>query len=181
MTNTQKTKKLTTLSMLVAISIVLMLVVRFPLFPSAAYLEYEPMDIPMLIAGFAYGPVAGISVVIVSALIQAFSVSASIGGWVGALMHVISSSTLVGVSAFIYSKKKTKKGAIIALIAGVAAMTLVMIPANLFITTNFYGVPIDVVKASMFTVTVPFNLAKAGINAVVTLLIYKPLKKIVKF
>ena len=39
------TKKLTTLSVLTAFSIVLMLLIRFPIFPAAPYLEFEPMDI----------------------------------------------------------------------------------------------------------------------------------------
>ena len=54
------TRRLVTLSMLIALSIVLMLIVRFPIMPSAAWLEYEPMDIPLLIAGLQFGPVVGI-------------------------------------------------------------------------------------------------------------------------
>ncbi len=175
----KKTKQLTTMGMLIALSIVLMLLIRFPLFPSAPYLEYEPMDIPLLIAGFTFGPVLGITCVIISSLIQALTVSAGIGGFVGALMHIIASGTLVGVSSIIYKKNKSKKGAFIALALGVVAMCLVMIPANLIITTNFYGVPKEVVTATMFTVTIPFNFLKAGINSLCTFLLYKPLKNII--
>ena len=44
--------------MLTAISIVFVSVIHFPLFPAAAFLEYDPADIPILIGTFAYGPIA---------------------------------------------------------------------------------------------------------------------------
>ena len=43
MTNTQsKTARLAKMAMLVAISIVLVAIVRFPIFPAVAFLEYDP-------------------------------------------------------------------------------------------------------------------------------------------
>lgn len=170
---TKNTKKMVSLGMLTALSIVLMLFVRFPLFPTAAYLEYEPMDVPLLVGGMHFGPGAGLILVILSSIIQGFTVSGA-SGWIGALMHIISSGTLVLVASFIYSRNKTRKNAVIGLLAGTVAMCIVMIPANLIITTNLYGVPVEVVKASLFTVTIPFNLLKAGINSVLTYLVYKP-------
>ena len=55
-----KVRKLATMAMLVAISIVLVYLIHFPIFPGAAFLEYDPADIPILIGAFAYGPVAGV-------------------------------------------------------------------------------------------------------------------------
>ncbi|WP_290770821.1 ECF transporter S component [Anaerofustis sp.] len=172
------TRRLVTLSMLIALSIVLMLIVRFPIMPSAAWLEYEPMDIPLLIAGLQFGPVVGIIAVVISSCIQAMTVSA-MNGWVGALMHIISSSALVGVTAYVYGKNKTKKGAMIGLILGALSMVLIMIPANLIITTNFYGMPLEAVKASLPVAVIPFNLLKAGINCLVTFIIYKPISNFI--
>ena len=174
-----KTKKIVTLGMLCASSIVLMMTVRFPIFPSAAFLEYEPMDIPLLIAGFHFGPLAGFMTVVVSSLIQALTVSAGIGGWVGAIMHIISSGTLVVVSSLIYRKNKTISQAIIALMAGVLAMTMVMVPANLVMTTKFYGVPFETVSAMILPVIVPFNLIKAGVNSVLAFFVYKPVSNFI--
>ena len=174
-----RTRMLTTLSVLTALSIVLMLFVRFPIFPSAAYLEYEPMDIPILIAGFAYGPLAGLLVTMVSCLIQGLTVSSAVGGWVGILMHFIASGTFVTVASLIYRRKHSILGAVIGLIAGVVSMAAIMVPANLIITPAFYGTPIEVVKAMLLPIIVPFNLIKAGINAAVTFAIYKPLRRII--
>ena len=46
--NTQvKTTKLAKMAMLVAVSIVLVALIHFPIFPAVAFLEYDPADIPM--------------------------------------------------------------------------------------------------------------------------------------
>jgi riboflavin transporter FmnP len=168
---------LTTLSVLTALSIVLMLFVRFPIFPAAAYLEYEPMDIPILIAGFVYGPLAGLSVTVVSSLIQGLFISTT--GWVGVLMHFIATGTLVTIASIIYRRKHSILGAIIGLIAGTVAMAAIMIPTNLIIQPAFYGTPVEVLKPLIWPVLVPFNLIKAGINSAVTFIIYKPLRRFV--
>lgn len=177
MANFKKTKMLTTLAILTALSIVLMLLIRFPLF--ASYLEYEPMDIPILIAGFAYGPLAGLAVTAVSCLIQGITVSAAVGGWVGILMHFIATGTLVTVSSVICRRNFTIKSAILGLIIGTLSMTAIMIPANLIIQPAFYGTPVDAVIPLILPVLIPFNLVKAGINSVVAFIIYSPLKKYV--
>lgn len=173
---TKNVRMLTTLSILTGLSIVLMLLIRFPIFPSAPYLEYEPMDVPILIAGFAFGPLAGLIVTIVSSLIQGLTVSSS-SQWVGILMHFIATGTLVTVASLIYKRKQTITGAIIGLIAGTLSMAAVMIPANLIITPAFYGTPAQVVESLLLPVIIPFNLIKAGINSAVTFAVYKPLRR----
>ena len=74
--NNQKSKnmKLAKMAMLVAISIVLVVIIHFPIFPAVAFLEYDPADIPILIGTFAFGPGAGIVLVIVTSVIQGLTV-----------------------------------------------------------------------------------------------------------
>lgn len=43
------TRQMVGMAMLTAISIVFVSVIHFPLFPAAAFLEYDPADIPILI------------------------------------------------------------------------------------------------------------------------------------
>lgn len=167
-----KTRKLTVMAMLVAISVVLVYLIHFPLFPAASFLEYDPADIPILIGAFAYGPLAGILLTVVAAVIQGVTVSAGSGVY-GIIMHIIATSVLVLVAAGIYKVRHTKVGAVIGLIFGTAAMGVVMMIANHFITPAFMGVPVAVVDAMLVPVILPFNLLKAGINSVVTFLVYK--------
>ena len=49
----QKNVRLAKMAMLVAISIVLVMIIHFPIFPAVAFLEYDPADIPILIGTFA--------------------------------------------------------------------------------------------------------------------------------
>jgi riboflavin transporter FmnP len=62
---------------------------------------------------------------------------------------------------------------VLALVCGTLAMAAVMIPANLFITPIFMGAPRAAVAAMLPTAIIPFNLLKAGINSIVTFLLYK--------
>lgn len=105
MTN-QKTNsaKIAKMAMLVAISIVLVMVIHLPIFPAVAFLEYDPADIPILIGTFAFGPLAGLALTVVTSVIQGLTVSSG-SGLYGILMHVIATGVLVIVSGSIYGRK----------------------------------------------------------------------------
>ena len=165
-------KKLAVMAMLVAVSVILVYAVHFPLFPTAAFLEYDPADVPILIGAFTYGPVAGLLLTIVASAVQALTVSAQSGVY-GFLMHIISTSALCITAGTIYKVKHTRMGAGIALICGTLAMGLVMLLANHFITPYFMGVPTAVVDGMLLSVFLPFNLLKAGINSLITFFVYK--------
>ena len=175
-------KKLAVMAMLVALSIVLVSLVHFPIFAPVAFLEYDPADIPILIGTFAYGPLAGIVLTVVASLIQGFTVSAQ-SGVMGIAMHIFATSTLVLVAGTIYKIRHTRSGAVIALAAGVLAMTAAMMVFNHFITPYFItpdwsdtaavAANRAYVDTLLFPFIAPFNLIKAGANSVVTFLVYK--------
>jgi len=170
------TRKLTTMAIMIAVSVVLVYFIHVPIFPQVAFLEYDPADIAILICGFAFGPVAGICVTVVASIVQGLTVSAQSGIY-GILMHIIATSALVLVSSLVYSGHKTKKGAAVALLCGVCAMVIVMIPANLFITPYFMGVPRQMV-IDLLGFIIGFNAIKAGLNAVITFILYKSISKL---
>jgi riboflavin transporter FmnP len=171
--------KLVRLALLSALSILLMMVIRFPIIPSAPFLEYEPGDVPALIGAFLYGPGAGLLITAVVSLVQATTVSAG-SGWIGAIMHMVATGTMVLVAGFIYKRIHSFKGAVVALLAGSVGMTLVMIPLNLFFTTRFLGVPAEAVKAMIVPVIIPFNLIKAVGNSALTVLVYKSVARVLR-
>ena len=164
-------KKMTRMAILIAVSIVMVYVVHFPIFPQVAFLEYDPADIPVLIAGFAYGPVAGIIVTIIASIIQGMTVC-SASGIYGIIMHILATSALVSVSSLLYKKHKTKRNAVVALVFGGVAMVIVMTLANLVITPYFMQVDVSVVVALMPFIVL-FNIMKATINSLVTFILYK--------
>lgn len=175
----QKVNKLVKLALLSALSILLMMAIRFPVIPAAPFMEYEPGDVPALIGAFLYGPGAGLLITAVVSLFQATTVSAG-SGWIGAVMHMIATGSMVMAAGLIYKRMHTFKGAILALIAGTLTMTLVMIPLNLYFTTKFLGVPVEAVKAMIMPVIVPFNMIKASANSALTVLVYKSIAKVLR-
>jgi len=168
------TSKICGMGILGALAIMFAAIIRFPIFPQVAFLEYDMADVPIFLATFMYGTFPGIILTAVVCLIQGFTVSAASGIY-GVIMHFLATGTYVLVSGLIYNKFRTLKGAIAALSFGVVAWVLVMIPANLFITPYFMGVSIDIV-ISLLLYIVLFNLVKAIVNSILTFLLYKRLK-----
>jgi riboflavin transporter FmnP len=175
--NSINSRKLTTLAMLAALSVVLVWLVHFPIFPQAPFLEYDPADIPVLVGTFAFGPLAGLFLAVVAAVVQGLTVSAP-SGLYGILMHIISTGTYVLAAGLIYRYKKNRTGAAVSLVAGAAASAVVMCFANLLITPIFMGAPVQAVQSMLLTTILPFNLIKALANGIAVFLIYKPVSNL---
>lgn len=170
--------QMVTMAMLAAISIVLMYFVRFPILPAAPFLEYDMADVPILIGTFLFGPVQGLVLTIIVSLIQGFTVSAG-SGWIGIVMHIFATGAFVIIAGNVYKVKPTRLSAFIGLVVGSIGMTLVMIPLNLIFTVRFLGVPREAVMAMLIPTIIPFNLIKAGLNSIVTFVVYKSVSKTV--
>lgn len=173
------TRQMVGMAMLAAISIVFVSVIHFPLFPAAAFLEYDPADIPILIGTFTYGPIAGFILTVVVSLIQGTTVSAG-SGIIGIVMHIVATGSCTLISGTIYQKIKTKKGAALSLVIGVITMTVAMVVMNLILTPLFMGAPVEAVMAMLVPIIIPFNLLKSCINCLITFLLYKSISHILK-
>ena len=68
---------------------------------------------------------------------------------------------------------KTKKTAVKALVTGVIVTVIVMCLLTILVTPAYMGAPREAVIAMVPTVIIPFNLLKAGINSVLTFVLYK--------
>ncbi len=172
MNNSSKisTAMIARLAMMTAVSIVLLLIIRIP-FPPAPFLVYDPADVPIYITAFAFGPAAGLIVTLIVCLIQAFMLGGD--GLYGFLMHFVATGIVAVAIGMIYYRNKTKKSAVVALVIGVIVATVVMCIMNLIVTPAYMGAPREAVVAMLPTVIIPFNLLKAGINAILTFILYK--------
>ena len=163
------TTKLTVTAMLTAVAVVLQYIeVSIPIVPSFLKLDFS--DLPELIGAFVIGPLWGVVICLLKNLIH-LPFTSSVG--VGEFSNFILGAIFVFVAGIIYKYHKTKKGALIALLCGVVAWGLIMMPANLIITPIFTGMPVEAIRGILLPIILPFNLIKAGINAVVTFLVYK--------
>lgn len=202
MTNTtDKRKKLNTrmiaqIGMLGAIAVVLMLF-EIPLPFAPSFYEIDFSEVPVLIGCFSMGPMAGVLIELIKIILN-LCINGSVTAGVGELANFVIGCALVLPAAFIYKKKKTKKGAIIGLVTGTLFMTISGCFINAYVMLPTYakafGVPIEAlvemgsaVNASitdlftfvMFAV-VPFNLLKGVLVSVIVLLIYKKISPILK-
>lgn len=175
-TNTNKwdTRQLVTMALLCAISVLLSFI-EFPLIPGISWLKYDASCMPAMVVGFAFGPTAGIVVGAVSALIHGMM----LGDWVGALMNIFIVIAMVLPSAAIYRKQHSFKGAIIGLVVAVVAAIVVAIVSNLAIDPFYFGMPFEAVVALVVPVLLPFNIIKAIINSVLTIVIYKSISNLI--
>lgn len=92
-------------------------------------------------------------------------------------MHIIATSTLVLVAGSVYRFRRTRSGGMLGLLLGTLAMGFIMMPANHIITPYFTGWPTEAVDALLLPGILPFNLLKAGLNSVVTFLLYKTVSR----
>ena len=172
-----RTYKLTTLAVLTALAAVLIAITQFPIFPAAGFLKYDAGDVPLLIGAFMFGPVSGLVATVISAALQAFLMGGD--GIFGFLMHTIATGTLILVSSLIYRKFHTRRGALVGLLCGCAAMTIVAIAFDLIFIPLYMGATIEVVW-SLIGYIVGFNLIKSIANSLIVFLIYKPLHRILE-
>lgn len=169
--------RLAKLGMLTALSIILVYVIHFPIFPAASFLEYDMADVPILIGTFLYGPWWGLALTAVVSLLQWLLVSPQ-SLWVGAVMHFCATGSYVIAAGLIYRKMRSLKGALIGMAIGSVLQTAMMVPMNLIFTVHFFGVPKETVLALLPTAIIPFNAIKTVANSILTFLLYKRVEKL---
>ena len=166
------TRRLTLTAMLAAMAYVAMLVTR-PLPHVAGFLSYDLKDVVVVIAGFMLGAAPAMIITLVVSLIEMVTVSTT--GPIGLVMNVLSTCAFMLPPAILYQHHRNMRSATLGLILGVILMTVVMLAWNYIITPMYMHVPRDVVAGMLIPTFLPFNLIKGGINAGITMLIYKPI------
>ena len=162
------TKRLVGMAMFAALAYGITFVFRIPV----EFLTFDAKDAVLTIAAFIYGPIAAIIMSLIPALIEFITIS-STGFW-GFLMNFASSACFSFTASVIYKYRRSFNGAIIGLYASVVATTALMMVLNILVTPIYMKVPREVVFDLLPTLLLPFNFAKALMNAAIAMLIYKP-------
>ncbi|HIW75858.1 MULTISPECIES: ECF transporter S component [Gordonibacter] len=175
-TNTNKwdTRQLVTMALMCAIGVLLSFI-EFPLLPGAPWLKYDASAMPAMVCGFAFGPGAGLAVGFVGAILHGILMA----DFSGAIMNILVVSGFILPAALIYRKRRTFKAAVAGLTLSVVLATLMAILGNLVITPAWLGVPFDAVVAMVLPILTPFNLIKAILNSVLTLVVYKSVSNLI--
>lgn len=165
----QKTKKITFIAMLCALSYVTMMVMRIPV---VLFLKYEAKDVFITMGGFIFGPLTSVIISLVVSLVEMITVSET--GVIGCIMNILSTCSFAGVAALVYKKKHNMWGAVMGLILGTLFTTAVMLLWNYLITPLYMEMPREQIAALLIPAFLPFNLIKGTLNTAIILLIYKP-------
>lgn len=190
------TKNIVKIAILGALSGVLM-TFRFPLPFAPAFLDFDLAEVPGLLGSFAMGPAAGFIIVLIKIFIK-YLMSGTGTAFVGELSNIVVNGTLIVVAGLYYKYNRTFKGAIVAMILAVIAMTLVATLSNYFVMfplySRLFGISMEnLIEAGaavnplvfnyeslmLFTI-VPFNLIKGLATALVTTLIYPRVSSVLK-
>lgn len=192
------TRKMAVIGMFSAVSTILMLF-EFPLPFAPSFYELDFSELPILIGAFAYGPAAGVMMEFIKILLKLF-IKGTSTAFVGDLANFAVGCSLVLPASVIYAFRKNKKTAIVSCIVGTLILTVFGTAFNaIYLLPAFarlYGMPLDTILAmgskvnplmtegsivSFVVVCVaPMNLIKGFSVSLLTLLIYKPLRPLLK-
>lgn len=165
-----KTKLMTTIAMLSAISFVLVFFVRIPI---VLFLRYEPKDVIIVLGGFIWGPLVALLVSVITSFIEFITIS--MDGILGLVMNILASAVFACTAALIYKKNHSIKNAVLGLITGSALMIGIMLLWNYIITPIYLNIPREQVVPLLVPAILPFNFIKASLNSALALLLYKPI------
>ncbi len=185
---------MTKIAILTAISAIIMLF-EFPLPFAPSFYELDLSEAVILMGGFAMGPLAAAIMELLKNLLN-LCINGTITAGVGELANFVMGCALVVPASLIYKYKKSFKGAIIALVTGIISLVVIGCFVNYFIMIPAYvklaHFPMDAILtmsaeansnvSSLETLIIfavaPFNFVKGVACAVINLLLYKRLSKI---
>ncbi len=190
------TRMIVTIGMLSAVAGVLYCF-DFALPIAPAFYKLDFSELPALIGGFAFGPVAGVLIEFLKVVVKLLLKSTTTA-FVGDLANFLIGCMLVLPASVIYQFHKSKKTALLGCAAGTLCMTVFgtifnavyLLPAF----SRLFGMPMEVIlgmgsaiNASVTDIwsfvmlmVAPINLIKGTMISVITMLVYKKLSPILK-
>lgn len=156
--------------------------------PVVAFYKLDVSTLPAILAGFAMGPMQGMAVIVIKNLVHMLGTSTAC---VGELADILMSGAFVVTASLFYRRRKTRRGALEAMLLGIAAMTVAGVLVNYFILIPAYqtlmnlpleaiigmgqaAVPaVDSALKLVLLITAPFNVLKGGVLSALAYLLYK--------
>ncbi len=191
-----KVHRMTLIALLSAIAFVLMMF-DFPLWFLPGFYKIDFSELPVLIAAFTLGPVAGVTTeflkVFLNVLIQGTGTA-----FIGEFANFLIGCAFIVPASIIYYAKKTKRNALFGIAAGTLVCVLTGCLMNAYVLLPAYGkafhmeignlVAMGTEKngliSGMFSFVVlavaPFNLIKCVVTGGITMLIYKKISHLLK-
>ncbi len=135
-----------------------------PIIPLFPWLKIDLSAVPVLLSGFAFGPLVGLGIEGLKNLLV-FTIKGSSTGGVGQIANFIVVGSYVYTASLVFMKLKTRKGAILGAIAG----SIVMIPLAM-LSNHFILLPLFF----------PAGMGGAGYNYDMYMFIAVPIFNLIK-
>lgn len=174
-----RTKSASIIGVFSAVAFVLSLLGNLIPLNFAGFLNYDPKDVLIVIAGFMLGPIYALAISVITAFIEMITISQT--GFIGLFMNIISSVSFACIASLIYKKIRSIRGAVLGLVISSLVTTALMLLWN-YITVPLYmvGVTRAQVADMLLPVFLPFNLIKCTLNSSIAMLLYKPLTRAIR-
>lgn len=175
----------------------LLMYFELPLPFAPSFYQIDLSEVPVLICSFSLGPVAGV-VCELAKIILKLLLKGTTTAFVGDFANFVVGCSFVLPATIIYHRCKTKKGALVGMVAGTVVMSLFgsffnavyLLPAF----SVLYGLPLDQLVAmgtavngminsvstmALFAV-LPFNVVKGAVVSLLTTLLYKRVERLLR-
>lgn len=191
-----KTKNITLIAMLSAISAILM-IFEFQLPFSPSFIKFDFSDLPVMLGGFLLGPIAGSIIGILKILLNIL-LNGTSTMFIGELSNLFLTLTFVLSASIVYLVNKTKQNAIKGLIISVILTSILAIISNIYFIFPLYARVLNMTMSDIVNMVIvvnplvkdvttmviysllPFNIVKYSIIAFLTMISYKKLSYLFK-
>ena len=193
--NSEKILTTRKIAMIAVAGVMMLLELPMPFAPS--FYKIDPSELPVLICGFAFGPVAGVLTEFVKIIVKLLFKPTSTA-FVGELANFCVGCSMILPATIIYHVRKKKSNALIGCITGTLVMAIFgtlfnavyLLPAF----AKMYGMPLEAligmgtainpnvtnVFSFVALCVAPLNLIKGAAVSTLTFVMYKPLSPILK-
>ena len=190
-------RQLVQIAALSAVAAILMYL-EIPLpFLAPDFYELDFSEVPVMVGTMAMGPAAGVSIELVKILLK-LVLKGTQTMFVGELGNFIVGCALVLPAGLIYKWKRTRKSALIGMLTGTVIMAFIGAFVNAYLLLPAYAKAfhadlsafvamgaaihssIDSVLDFAALIVVPFNLFKGVMVSMITFLIYKRIRPLIK-
>ena len=190
------TAKLTITAMFGALAAILMLF-ELPIFFTLPFIMLDFSDVPVILGAYMLGPLWGCVIGFIKIALN-FVLNGTTTAGIGELANLIFTLAYVLPASLIYRFKRTKKGAVLSLIAGTLIASVVAVIVDWYMMFPFYlnaftdlsmesliamhvgSNPLVKDAATMMWLSVfPANLLKYTLASVITFFVYSPLRKLI--
>ncbi|KIU22407.1 ECF transporter S component [Weissella cibaria] len=182
-----KTRRLTVIALLAAVSFVLMVFPQFPLIPGATFLKIDFSFVPVLIGALMLDLKSGYAILILRSLLKVLLNNSGVNDYIGLPMNIVAMGVLLTVIMLMVGHRElTVKRFIAGSILGTVGLTLAMVILNYVYAVPLYAMFANFdIKATiglgtyLLWMVIPFNLIEGIILTAVAGLVFVALRRVI--